>query len=232
MVKLKSKFIIVITLIAILLTTTSYTGAYAITTGFDVESIPTEKVKELLDNINLNYENEEATYHSIKCFDISDGGLIAIGIDEDTEKHINIYNNNGTFQYGYSFENQGTYGIEFDKDNLIIYTVRGQMAYLLDNKGTCLEVFEICETSENNSYWQHKVYAKSKSIGNSKYILSKPIIFSPTYTKLTKISSDGSEFVIIDVSTDFFVFVIIVIIIALIIMGISIIAIINYFKSS
>lgn len=229
---MKSKFVIVFILIAILLSTTSYTGAYAITTGFDVESITTEKAKEFLDNINLNYENEETSCHSIKCFDISDTGLIAIGIDEDTEKHINVYDNTGTFQYGYSFENQGTYGIEFDNDNLIIYTVRGQMAYLLDNKGNCLEVFEICKTSENNSYWQHNVYAKSKSVGNSKYVLSKIIIFSPSYTKLTKISSDGSEFVIIDVSTDSIVYIIIIIIIALIIIGISIIAIINYFKSN
>lgn len=202
------------------------------TTGFETEAIPFEKAKKIYDKIYLRYESEEFPCHSIKCFDVSNSGLIAIGIDEDTEKHINVYDNNGTFQYGYSFETQGTYGIEFDDNNLIIYFVRGNDACLIDSEGNFIEMCVITNTAENNSYWQHNVYAKSKSIGNSKYVLSKPIMFSPSYTKLTKISSDGTEFVIIDVSTDFFVFVIIVIIIALIIMGISIMAIINYFKSN
>ncbi|MCH5298023.1 MAG: hypothetical protein J1E85_10200 [Ruminococcus sp.] len=229
---MRAKYIIVFNLLAILLTTYSYISTSAMTTGFDIEQIPTEQAEEFLDNINLIYESEEAHHHSIKCFDISDSGLIAVGIDEDIEKHINVYDNNGIFQYGYSFENQGTYGIEFDKDNLIIYTVRGENAYLIDNKGNCLEVCKINNSLENNSYWNHNVFAKSKKVGNSKYVLSKAIIFSPSYSKLTKISSDGTEFVIVDVSTDSVIYIIIVIIIAITVISISIPSVINYFKNN
>jgi hypothetical protein len=228
---MKTKIITTISLFIVIIEVFFTTNVSAMTTGFEVKTIPSNKTEEIFSNIDLKYESEEASFHSIKCFDISDSGLIAIGIDEDTQKHINIYTSDGLFQYGYSFVNYGTYGIEFDNDCLMIYTVRGNKAYLLDEQGNCLEVCDIPNNSENNSYWNNDVFAKSKNIGDNQYKLSKTIIFSPSYSKLTKVSPDGTETVLIDASVETGVFLIVILIIISIILFISILIIINYIKS-
>ncbi len=229
---MRAKCFIIFTVIVILLIATPYTNASAMKTGFDIEPISSENAKKIFDNINLKYENEEAYHHSIDCFDVSGSGLIAVGIDEDIEKHINIYNSDGIFQYGYSFKDSGTYGIEFDNDNLIIYFVRGDDACLIDEEGNLIEMCTIANTAENNRYWQQNVFAKSRNVGSDKYVLSKVMIFYPSYSKLTKISSDGTESVMIDVSADSFIYMIIVIFIAIIVIGISILSVINNYKSN
>lgn len=231
---MKLKFAGIISLLIIVLTNIFCFNASAMTTGFEVESVKSEEAEKIMANIKLSYENEESYFHSIKCFDISDNGLIAVGIDEDVKKYINIYDNNGIFKYCYSFEDYGTYGIEFDNDNLIIYTVRGDNAYLIDEKGKCLEICTIFNNSENDSYWNNTVFAKSKESGGNKYYLSKGTsflnIFTPSYSQLVKVESDGTETVLFDVSGKSDVYIIIIIIIAIIVIGISIIVTVNYFS--
>ncbi len=226
---MKLRYSVIIALLTMVLTFSFSCNVVAMTTGFKVESGEKGNNK-----INIKNQNEEYHYHSIECFDVSDKGLIAVGISEDVKKHINVYDNNGIFKYGYSFEIYGTFGIEFDNDNIIIYTVRGDKAYLIDKNGNCLEICDILNNSENNSYWNNVVFARLKESGGNKYYLSKSQsllgIFSPSYSQLIKRDSNGDKTVLLDASNENNTYIIVISIIVIIVMSV-LIMVVKYFWS-
>lgn len=221
---------IFITLLVMFLTFIFSCNVAAMTTGFKVETAGGRNDN----NINIKSKNEEYYFHSIECFDVSDKGLIAVGISEDIKKYINVYDNDGIFKYGYSFEIYGTFGIEFDNDNIIIYTVRGDKAYLIDKKGNCLEICDILNNSENNSYWNNVVFARLKESDGNKYYLSKNKsllgIFSSSYSQLIKRDSNGDKTVLLDASNENNTYIIVISIMVIIVMCV-LIMVVKYFWS-
>lgn len=58
-------------------------------------------------------------------------------------------------------------------------------------------------TVENNSYWDHFVFAKEKTVGNNRYILNNRgllNVFASSYSQLLRIDQNGTENLIYDVS--------------------------------
>ncbi len=217
---------IIIFLFAIVLTLSFSLNAVAMTTGFEVNPVETDN------NIGIKIENKEYHSVSIKCFDVSDTGLIAIGTDEGSEKHVNLYDNNGTFKYGYSFTDYGTYGVGFDDENILIYISRGETVYLVDRQGNCLEKCDIINNIENNSYWNNVVFAKTKESSGNKYYLSKSPgllgMVSPFYSRLIKKELNGEETILLDVSNEHDVYITSLIIVSIIVISISIVVVKNF----
>lgn len=222
---MKARYAIIIVLFAILLTLSFSLNAVAMTTGFEVKPVETDN------NIGVKIENKEYHLSSIKCFDVSNKGLIAVGTDEGIEKHINVYDSNGTFKYGYSFTDYGTYGIGFDDENILIYISRGDTAYLVDRKGNCLEKCDILNNLENNSYWNNVVFAKTKESSGNKYYLSKSPsllgLFSPFYSRLIKKELNGKESILLDVSDEHDVYITLLFITAMIVIVATIVVIVK-----
>lgn len=232
---MKVKLTITFLLISILLVSFNI-NANAISTGFETETINEEQTEKVLNNLNFSAISSEKSFHSIPCFDISDDGLIAIGVDGNSDKYINIYDENGIFQYGYSFNTSGTFGVEFDNDNLIVYLVRSDLAVLIDREGKCLSIESISNTIDNNTYWNHSVFARVKEHNGDKYYRTNENlflkIFSPSYSQLVKISPDGTKTIIFDKSLEYTVIIIVGIILIIIFFAILITQLVKLFKKS
>ena len=86
---------------------------FAVSTGFETESINEDLQKNILSNIELTVFYSEPDKSSIKCFDVNDNGLIALGSSRSTDKRICVYDADGVFKYGYEFVAYGDFGVEW-----------------------------------------------------------------------------------------------------------------------
>ncbi len=179
--------------------------AFAMNTGFTTENISNEKMITFVDNINIKLLEEEPRGMSIECYDINKNGMFAIGTERFEQKKIAVYNIEGIFQYGISFDSSGTFYLELtDDDKLIIYFVRSDMAVSVNSVGEVEEVLNIPDTLDNNRYWRY-IQAPKKKVGETQYKLKNDMgilnIFATSYSQIVAIDAEGNETVIFDADT-------------------------------
>lgn len=188
--------------------------AMAADTGFTVDALPQERIDTILENINITRIDEEPRKQGIFCFDVNERGEIAIGYkDFFAGKTVCVYSSDGAFQYGYRFQDLGSYGIELEEDILKIYFVRGEIAVTVNSLGEIVSVTEIQDTRENNSYWRQILYKNKWKIGETEYVLRNEMgilnIFCASYSRLVVIDGNGTEQIFHDVHSTMYVFAII-----------------------
>ena len=186
----------------------------AMNTGFTTEEMTPEEQERFLSNVDLSLIIKEPKKRAIKRFDVNDDGLIAIGSEDSMGKFISVYTSDGTFQYGYRFDCSGDFGVEWDDDNIIIYFVRSDVAALYDDKGENIELREIQNTIDNNSYWNHVVYSNQRTVNGCQYTLRNDMglfnFIASSYSQLVKTDADGSVSIIYDVNTEYTITVVMV----------------------
>lgn len=178
---------------------------FAMDTGFTTENIPNEKINTFLDNVSIKILEEEPQGISIECYDINKNGMFAIGAERFKQKKIAVYNIEGVFQYGVTFESSGTFYLELTDDNmLLIYFVRSDIAVSVNSKGEVEEVLKIPDTLDNNRYWRY-IQAPKKKVGETQYILKNDMgvlnIFATSYSQIVAVDAEGNETVIFDANT-------------------------------
>lgn len=178
-------------------------SAYSMTNGFDVEPLTINESEKLIAGIMFKRINAETAKDSIECFDVNENGLIAIGSENHSTKTISVYTDDGVFQYAFEFEVDGSFGIEWIKDSLNVYFVRGAIGINIDPQGNILDVFAIKDTMENNSYWNNVVFSSTRNVNGTVYKIDNDLgIFNfvqSSYSRLVKISPNGEKIVLYDV---------------------------------
>ncbi len=180
-------------------------SAFAVTTGFETEDIDQESQQERLEymQIQLLTSGDEQT-KSIACFDINDQGMIALGLYSSDNKAIYVYNQKGGFEYGYAFKDNGNFGVEWDHDNLLICSVRGDAIIAVDRDANCVGMKSITDSIDNNTYWNHEIYAVRRTYSGDTYEIRNDLdffnAFAASKSKLVKIDTEGKTTVIYDVS--------------------------------
>ena len=127
----------------------------AINTGFLTDELPEKVQNQFVENIELRLIETEPTKSSVVCFDVNENQMIAVGQKSSDRKIICVYSSDGIFQYGYTFNCSGDFGVEWDKDNLNIYFVRSDVVISVSPGGEILDVLEVTNSIENNSYVNH-----------------------------------------------------------------------------
>ena len=147
---------------------------------------------------------EEPNKNTIKCFDVNDNGLIAIGSENSNVKTISIYSNKGKFLVGYRFDCIGSFGIKIDEKSLDIYFVRSSVVLKINFDGKVKSFLNLEDLLESNTYFNKKVFSTKRELNNKKYILKNDMgffnIFATSYNQLVVIDSNGTEKIIYDVN--------------------------------
>lgn len=175
-------------------------SAMAMDTGFKTDRVDENDKQIFISNIDLSLIREEPEKNTITCFDISESGLIAVGTKNLNKKLVMVYTSDGHFEYGYEFNCSGSFGIEWDAENIIIYFVRSDIAASFDKAGDNVELKKIQNTIENTSYWNNDVFCTQRTINNSLYYMNNEnglfSIAMPSYSQITKVDSDGNSEII------------------------------------
>ncbi len=139
----------------------------------------------------------------ICCFDVCYNGYIAVGLDNNA---INIYDNNGNYVYGYTFNTSGKYLISWQGDIIVIYLFREQRnIYIYDKTIKAKKVIDI--PTADNPIIQY-MNATEKKMNTKKYILYKNVapfdVIAVGYGTLkAKNNYSGTEYIILDVSLSY-----------------------------
>ncbi len=198
----RNSLFLLIALIPVLLTSTI--TAKALNTGFDTYEKPAEEKASFISNINLSLITEEPAKKSIACFDVSNNHLIAVGQDDfNRRKTICVYSTDGFFQYGYTFNCYGNFGVEWDNENLNIYFVRSGVILSVTPSGEIESVLEIQNTAESHSYWSNNVFLSKRKIGDTEYALQRNLgalnIFAwSSFSRVIATNESGETSVIYD----------------------------------
>lgn len=203
----------------------------AMNTGFKTNQLPSEEKNLFISNINILTIDKEPVNKTITCFDVNSNRLLAIGQNTSDRKTICIYSNEGVFQYGYTFNCSGDFGVEWDEENLNIYFVRSSVIVSVTPNGELLDVFEVQNTIENNSYVNHFIHATKRTIGNAEYYIRNNMgvlnLFASSYSQISVKDITGSERIIYDVGSMQFFNMIVVIAIVCVFISV-VIAVIAY----
>lgn len=156
--------------------------------------------------ISLVTWNTEVVDKDIVCFAVSSSGMIALGLDDGSEhRKINIYDSDGNYLYGYAFSINGRFGLEWEEDNIVICTVRGNTRAVFDKFGNCIKVSEIMNTPSNSEYWDKNIFSKRKVYENDNYVIRNPnkllnFILYYNSSQLVKVDEFGNETIFYDSS--------------------------------
>lgn len=180
---------------------------FAMETGFSTTELSNNSATSFISNINLKKIDSYTPKNEIECFDVNSNEMIALGFKNSENKTIGIYNTEGIFQYGYEFQCYGTFGVEWDNDNLNIYFVRENIAISVNSDGIIQSILEIQNTTENNTYWNKNVFQKEKTVDQKKFLLQNNKSFfsninSSSYSQIISIDAYGNEKIIYNVNTE------------------------------
>lgn len=202
---MKWKRSVVKVLFVIFLLANNTIDVVAMNTGFAKELLPKKDTETFLENFNISLITVEPERKAIKCFDVGETGTIAIGCSDSEDKTVCIYANGCEFQYGYSFKSTGSFGIELDENNLIIYLVRSDIALSVNSTGNIESVMKIKNTIENNTYWNQDVFATKRKSGDDEYSLANDMgilnMFASSYSQLIVTNKNGKKNIIYDVNS-------------------------------
>ena len=177
------------------------TNASDVNTIFSAQSVRYEEQTKILGNLNFSVLEEEPTQKAFDCFDVQDDGRIAIGMSNGQNKIICIYDST-EFQYGYSFESSGSFGVEWDADCINICLVRSDLIVSIAPEGKIKEVLEIEDTIDNSKHWRNTVFSTKKTVGSNQYEAKNQLgifnLFASSYSQLIVTDATGSETIIYD----------------------------------
>lgn len=179
-------------------------GLNAMNTGFSIEELAKEEQIIFVSNIDLTLLETEPEKETFICFDVNNDQLIAIGQYASNKKTICIYSSEGDFQYGYAFNCSGHFGVEWDGENLNIYFFRSSVIVSVSPNGEVLNVFEVQNTIENNSYVNHYIHATYRTSGNTEYFAQNNMgvlnLLASSYSQVIVKDVTGAERIVYDVS--------------------------------
>ena len=165
---------------------------HAMDSGFTLEELPEERRKNYMISLDLKPVDSPVENTGFYCFDVNEKGQYALGFQGLFIGNIvNIYDADGTFLYGFSFDSNGSFYLEWDGDNIILYLLRDYLAYAVDPNVTCVEVAKISDARENQEYWNGEIMSSEKEVNGVSY-QAKPGLLS-RHWKLVAEESDGMQ---------------------------------------
>lgn len=177
----------------------------ATNTVYSTETLSPKDEATFLNNINLSYFESPPHKSTIECFDVNTDEVIVLGQKDSDKKMICVYSANGLFRYGYSFNCTGSFGVEWNNNNINIYFSRSDIIATIDSTGEIVKLTKFNSTTENNSYLNSKIYSTTRKIGDAQYELKNDIgflnIFASSYSQLTKTLANGEATVLYDVTS-------------------------------
>ncbi len=200
------KYYLFLTIVLLIVIFASVIEVKAINTGFSTEELSEEDKTTFLSNISLSLIKEEPAQKAIECFDVNSNHAIAIGQETiGRRKTISVYSNEGVFQYGYTFNSSGSFGVEWDEENLNIYFVRSDVIISLDSDGNVLGIKAVVDTRDNNSHRNAMLYSDERIVGETTYLIRNDMGIlnwvATSYSQILTIDDTGYERIIYDVNS-------------------------------
>lgn len=180
-------------------------SASAVNSGFTTRELSEKDKDRFLSNVNITILDTEPERRAIECFDVSKDGLIAVGQNSSDRNTVCVYSDDGVFQYGYRFNCSGSFGVEWNENNLNIFFDRSDVIVELNPSAQVMSVSAVENTIENNAYINHFIRSEKRTVGDTVYTIKNDMgifnLFASDYSQLTVSKPEGEIKIIYDVNT-------------------------------
>lgn len=163
---------------------------------FQTNKVSEDEANSFLQKISFSVSNTERTGSAFSSFAVSEEGKIALCINGDSAA-INVYNSDGTFLYGFHFQNgYSSLAVFFEGETLsIIWGKNGYIGSFAPD-GKCINFEKDAQTQNNaHAYQKHRYRPTSGSAGDKQYTVER-IGLSPDYTQFCLEDISGNKTVI------------------------------------
>ena len=170
-----------------------------ITTGFIFEPLTPEKTEQISESMNFVLENEFQYTGKIKCFDIREDGSIIVGFSNSNQKTIGVFSNTGAFLRSYTFTLDGSFGLEWSEDVILVCCSRPQTIVAISDEAELIDAYSIPICSENAAYW-NEIYKQERIISGLEYSIENNVGVVLSTSNITVKDINGVENNIISTS--------------------------------
>lgn len=203
---------------------------FAMNTGFDLSDKSEEEIAAIVSRLDIELIDEPEIKTGFSCFDVNEFGDYALGFDRSEKDILLTYNAEGEYLYGFSFADNGGFGIEWDGNDIIVYSVRSDLAILIDKQGRCLDIKEIQNTSQNNEYWRKEVNANIRTVNGATFtaehgLVNSELLHWGTYLCLVKTTPSGERMILFDVTANAIALTIIILFVVVILFTVVILVV-------
>lgn len=172
--------------------------------GLETQTLSEEEVSVVLQQRKFT----RVTSYSplvVKCFDVRDDHTMLIGADAGNAAVVAVYNDSGTFQYGFQTEEGGSFRAFWNGDVIVYYSIRSKLAFEIDENGEIVHIYRVANTVENSIYDRKVLLSTTRTIDDHTYRMTNKnavanYLFS-SFDTIVKTSVQGDE-VIYDASDD------------------------------
>ena len=177
-------------------------GNFGVKAETDPEMIKmtAENQEEYLSSIDFRLLLQQPKKQLIETFDVNENHWVAIGFKISDRGVIAVYDEKGSFQYGYSFICYGTFGIKWCADDIQIYFIRSSKAATFDKNGKMLEMYVMAETADNSIYLNRAIFATTKTVGDAQYKMKNKFaifnVFSSSFSQIVCEDAAGNSNII------------------------------------
>lgn len=116
-----------------------------------------------------------------------------------------IIDKNKIIQTYLEFSNNGLFYVQWKKNNILLYLVRGGIIVELTSNGQLINMIKTDDNNINNNFLWNEISKKTNiDIDNSTYIVKNDMgilnIFTSSYSQLVKINSNGETVIIYNIN--------------------------------
>lgn len=174
--------------------------AFAADKGVDFDDTNID-IEKIFDKLNLERIDEPSKRKGFSCFDISDQENLMLGYNNLSNDYLLVYSPAGEFLYGFSFIDNGNFGVEWEGTNINLYLSRSDLVITVDTQGNCVDIKKVKGTTENYNYLRNELYANEKTINGTTYLAkhwlyNNELLHWGKYQELVKIPSTNEHIVL------------------------------------
>ena len=194
-----------ISFVLLIVISTNAIEVNAMNTGFSTEELSEETKTTFVSSINVSPLSDEPEKKGVLCFAVNEQGMIAVGQNDSQCKEICVYTSQGEFLYGYTFNCNQSFCVEWDEQHVNIYFIRSDVIISLDSDGNILDIKAAQDTIDNNTYRNSLLYSTTRTVGDTTYLIRNDMgIFNwiaTSYSQIITIDATGTESIIYDVNS-------------------------------
>ncbi len=176
---------------------------FAIDTGFSVDEIPEEDISVIFAKLKLETVKQPTINSGFSCFDVNHSGSFALGFGHGQRDYVFVYDQNGVYLYGFSFDNNGSLGLGWNGEILILYLLRSDLAVEVDLNGTCVAITRIQDSMHNSQYLHNTVFSNKRNINGATYLaehwlFNNELLHWGSYSRLVRNMPNGDSVTLFD----------------------------------
>lgn len=182
-------------------------STFATPTPFITDPLTDEEQAKIIENVPVKKIEKLDWTNPIQSFDVNEDEMILLLFNRSDEYAVCVYNSDFEFQYGFSFNAEGTVVCEWSGNDIMVFFVRGDIYARLNTNGQWVDLYRVSQSTENNSLMYSLFDKEEVTVNNVKYKIQNDMGIlnwfqvNHNHSQLIKIDENSNETILYDINS-------------------------------